>query len=314
MPRSGPRPRPRWRRASGDPVRRRKRGGPRGRQGRRTVRGQLDASLPHGDGAQRRTRWLAVAYEPIWAIGTGKVAVDRRHRRNARARCASGWSPPMASGRTSAHPLRRLGQGRERRRDLRGARRRRRAGRRRQPQGGGFPADRRGRRRQVESRAAASPRCRRNHSFPESPLMFTFLLIVQTLVAASLVGVILMQRSEGGGLGVGGSSSGFMTARGAADFLTRATCDPRRPSSSSCRSCLPRLPARRASRPRSTPRSPTRRRRPAPVTAAAAGRPGGARRPTRRSRRQQRAGSRPSRSPNSGFVRNTEIISLAGLR
>jgi preprotein translocase subunit SecG len=53
--------------------------------------------------------------------------------------------------------------------------------------------------------------------------MFTFLLIVQTLVAASLVAVILMQRSEGGGLGVGGSSAGLMTARGAADFLTRAT-------------------------------------------------------------------------------------------
>jgi len=53
--------------------------------------------------------------------------------------------------------------------------------------------------------------------------MFAFLLIVQTLIAGSLVGVILMQRSEGGGLGVGGSSSGFMTARGAADFLTRAT-------------------------------------------------------------------------------------------
>jgi preprotein translocase subunit SecG len=53
--------------------------------------------------------------------------------------------------------------------------------------------------------------------------MFTFLLIVQTLVAAALVGVILMQRSEGGGLGVGGSSAGLMTARGAADFLTRAT-------------------------------------------------------------------------------------------
>jgi preprotein translocase subunit SecG len=53
--------------------------------------------------------------------------------------------------------------------------------------------------------------------------MFTFLLIVQTIIAASLVGTILMQRSEGGGLGVGGSSSGFMTARGAADFLTRST-------------------------------------------------------------------------------------------
>ena len=53
--------------------------------------------------------------------------------------------------------------------------------------------------------------------------MFQFLLIVQTIIAASLVGVILVQRSEGGGLGVGGSSSGFMTARGAADFLTRST-------------------------------------------------------------------------------------------
>jgi preprotein translocase subunit SecG len=53
--------------------------------------------------------------------------------------------------------------------------------------------------------------------------MFAFLLIVQTLIAAALIGVILMQRSEGGGLGVGGSSSGFMTARGAADFLTRST-------------------------------------------------------------------------------------------
>ena len=53
--------------------------------------------------------------------------------------------------------------------------------------------------------------------------MFTFLLIVQSVIAASLVAVILMQQSEGGGLGVGGSSSGFMTARGAADFLTRST-------------------------------------------------------------------------------------------
>lgn len=53
--------------------------------------------------------------------------------------------------------------------------------------------------------------------------MFAFLLIVQSIVALALIGVVLMQQSEGGGLGVGGSSSGFMTARGAADFLTRAT-------------------------------------------------------------------------------------------
>lgn len=53
--------------------------------------------------------------------------------------------------------------------------------------------------------------------------MFTFLLVVQALVTLVLIGVILMQRSEGGGLGMGGSPSGLMSARGAADFLTRST-------------------------------------------------------------------------------------------
>lgn len=53
--------------------------------------------------------------------------------------------------------------------------------------------------------------------------MFPFLLVVHALIAAVLVTVILMQKSEGGGLGMGGSPSGLMSARGAADFLTRAT-------------------------------------------------------------------------------------------
>lgn len=53
--------------------------------------------------------------------------------------------------------------------------------------------------------------------------MFLFLTVVQAIIAAMLVGVILMQKSEGGGLGVGGSPSGMMTARGAADLLTRTT-------------------------------------------------------------------------------------------
>lgn len=53
--------------------------------------------------------------------------------------------------------------------------------------------------------------------------LFTFLLIVQALVALAMIAVILMQRSEGGGLAGGGSPSGLMTARGAADFLTRST-------------------------------------------------------------------------------------------
>lgn len=53
--------------------------------------------------------------------------------------------------------------------------------------------------------------------------MFMFLTVVQALIAAALVGVILIQRSEGGGLGVGGNPSGLMSARGAADLLTRTT-------------------------------------------------------------------------------------------
>jgi preprotein translocase subunit SecG len=54
-------------------------------------------------------------------------------------------------------------------------------------------------------------------------MLFTFLLVVQAVIAFLLVGVILMQKSEGGGLTSGGSPSGLMSARGAADFLTRAT-------------------------------------------------------------------------------------------
>jgi preprotein translocase subunit SecG len=53
--------------------------------------------------------------------------------------------------------------------------------------------------------------------------MLTFLLVVHALIAASLVGVILMQRSEGGGLASSGNPAGLMSARGAADFLTRTT-------------------------------------------------------------------------------------------
>lgn len=53
--------------------------------------------------------------------------------------------------------------------------------------------------------------------------LFIFLTVIQALVAAALVGVVLMQRSEGGGLGLGGNPGGAFGARGAADFLTRTT-------------------------------------------------------------------------------------------
>ena len=53
--------------------------------------------------------------------------------------------------------------------------------------------------------------------------LITFVLVVHTLIAVALVAVILMQRSEGGALGIGSGPSGMMTARGAANFLTRTT-------------------------------------------------------------------------------------------
>ena len=55
--------------------------------------------------------------------------------------------------------------------------------------------------------------------------MQTLLLVAELIIAIALIGFILLQRSEGGGLGMGGSSSmgGLFTARGAADTLTRTT-------------------------------------------------------------------------------------------
>ena len=55
--------------------------------------------------------------------------------------------------------------------------------------------------------------------------MITFLLVVHGLITLALVGVILLQRSEGGALGIGGGGGGggLMTARGAANLLTRST-------------------------------------------------------------------------------------------
>src|SRR5215831_6457759 len=54
--------------------------------------------------------------------------------------------------------------------------------------------------------------------------MIILLLAVHILVAVALVGVILLQKSEGGALGMGGGGmSGFMTGRSTANLLTRVT-------------------------------------------------------------------------------------------
>jgi preprotein translocase subunit SecG len=55
--------------------------------------------------------------------------------------------------------------------------------------------------------------------------METILRIFQVLLAIGLIGVVLLQRSEGGGLGIGssGGMGSFMSVRGTANFLTRVT-------------------------------------------------------------------------------------------
>lgn len=54
-------------------------------------------------------------------------------------------------------------------------------------------------------------------------MLQTILLVAMILISIALTGVVLIQKSEGGALGMGGGPSGFMTARGAGNLLTKAT-------------------------------------------------------------------------------------------
>lgn len=54
--------------------------------------------------------------------------------------------------------------------------------------------------------------------------MATVVLVVHLMIAAALVGIVLLQKSEGGALGIGsGGGGGFLTGRGTANVLTRTT-------------------------------------------------------------------------------------------
>lgn len=55
--------------------------------------------------------------------------------------------------------------------------------------------------------------------------MATVVLVIHLMIAAALVAIVLLQKSEGGALGIGGGGGGggFLTGRGTANALTRAT-------------------------------------------------------------------------------------------
>jgi preprotein translocase subunit SecG len=54
-------------------------------------------------------------------------------------------------------------------------------------------------------------------------MLFGILLTLNIIICLALIGVVLLQRSEGGALGMGGGPTGFMSARGAGDLLTKTT-------------------------------------------------------------------------------------------
>ena len=54
-------------------------------------------------------------------------------------------------------------------------------------------------------------------------MLQTILLVAMILISVTMIAIVLLQKSEGGALGMGGGPSGFMTARGAGNLLTKAT-------------------------------------------------------------------------------------------
>ena len=55
--------------------------------------------------------------------------------------------------------------------------------------------------------------------------MQTVVIVIHLMVVLAMIGVVLLQKSEGGGLGMGGGGGGggFLSSRGTANVLTRAT-------------------------------------------------------------------------------------------
>jgi protein translocase SecG subunit len=179
---------------------------------------QLAGSLPEGIGPEG----LVVAYEPVWAIGTGRTpsseeirAIHGELRALLAKRIVGGEAVPLLYGGSvkpeNAAEIMALA-------DVDGVLVARRE------LGCSLVLEHLSSRRRGLS--PTGPRLRpEENAIP----MAQIVLVVHIMIAAALVGVILLQRSEGGGLGLGsGTMGGLMTGRATANLLTRATRDPRR--------------------------------------------------------------------------------------
>ncbi|MBW8904043.1 MAG: preprotein translocase subunit SecG [Bradyrhizobium sp.] len=53
--------------------------------------------------------------------------------------------------------------------------------------------------------------------------MLTVIIVIHLMIVSAMIGLVLLQKSEGGGLGMGGGGGGFLTSRGTSNVLTRTT-------------------------------------------------------------------------------------------
>src|SRR3981081_2361341 len=69
--------------------------------------------------------------------------------------------------------------------------------------------------------AAGPDGSRAQHSKRDGPMQ-TVIIVIHLMVVTAMIGVVLLQKSEGGGLGIG-SPGGFLSSRGTSNVLTRTT-------------------------------------------------------------------------------------------
>ena len=169
------------------------------------IREQLDGSLASVD--VDKAAQITIAYEPVWAIGTGKTATPEIAQEDACAHPQRACKTFPWRCRGDPNPIRRLREARQR------ARPHGPAGHRRRPGGGGQPGT--------------------QEFFPDRPFqrtgdlaMDTFLITLHVMVCLVLIAVVLLQRGKGADMGAtfgGGGSNTVFGSRGAGNFLTKLT-------------------------------------------------------------------------------------------
>ena len=191
------RSRPSSGRDDADPVLRRDARGARGRRAEAKVAARSRAGLAGVTAEQ--VGGMVIAYEPIWAIGTGRTATPRTPRPCARlVRSVVAERRRRRRGRRGAHPVRRLGQADQRRRAHGPARHRRRPRGRRQPRRRRLRPDRPAAGRLLVMLGGTSLATGYEEAHPRH--VDCRIVVVHVIVSLVLILLILLHSGRGGGL------------------------------------------------------------------------------------------------------------------